>query len=278
MLIKRFILICTVPTLLVGCAVFSGSQEPAPVYGTATKTQSKAAAPSKVKKSKKSKVKEKVAEPKVVAPVVAPVVPEIVEVKPLGDASSTALSIQELAPEPLTPEQQAVATEQNTPVDLQPQAPVTSEQATDTSAVPPIVINNANGSVVVEEPKQELPIPVIPQFQPLETFAPLSPAVSALASAATQNTQSGKLEAATTILERAIRIEPRNATLYYKLALLKLKNSKPREAEDLAKKAALLAANDALIKKHSWLLIAKCRDVQGNVEGAKEARSKANGF
>ncbi|MCX7085862.1 MAG: hypothetical protein NTY69_10040 [Methylococcales bacterium] len=277
MLIKRFILICTVPTLLVGCAVFSGSQEPAPVYGGVAKTQDKNATTAKGKKSKKQKVKEKVFQPKLVAPV-TPVLPEIVEVKPLGDASSSALSIQELAPEPLTPEQQAVATEQNTPVESQPQAPVTSEQASDTSTTPPIVINNANGSVAVEEPRQELPIPVTPQFQPLETFAPLSPAVSALASAATQNTQAGKLEAATTILERAIRIEPRNAALYYKLALLKLKNSKPREAEDLAKKAALLAANDALIKKHSWLLIAKCRDVQGNVEGAKEARSKANGF
>lgn len=276
MLIKRFILICTVPTLLVGCAVFSGSQEPAPVYGGIAKTQDKNAATAKGKKSKKQKVKEKVVQPKVVAPV-APVVPEIVEVKPLGDGGDSAPSIQELMPEPLTPEQQAVYMEQNGATLLQPQSSVPTDQPTESSSAP-IEINNANGNVVVQEPKQELPIPVTPQFQPLDTFAPLSPAVSALASAATQNSQSGKIEAATTILERAIRIEPRNATLYYKLALLKLKNSNPREAEDLAKKAALLAANDTVIKKHSWLLIAKCRDVQGNVEGAKEARNKANGF
>ena len=81
-----------------------------------------------------------------------------------------------------------------------------------------------------------------------------------------------------TIIERAIRIEPRNATLYYKLALLKLKSSKYREAEDLAKKAALLGFNDVAIKKHSWLLIAKARELQGNTESAKEARTKANGL
>ena len=66
--------------------------------------------------------------------------------------------------------------------------------------------------------------------------------------------------------------------MYYKLALLKLKASKPREAEDLAKKAALLASNDIAIKKHSWLLIAKSREVQGNIDGANEARTKANGL
>jgi len=103
----------------------------------------------------------------------------------------------------------------------------------------------------------------LPSFQPLETFAPLSPAVSALASAANQNSKSGDIEAATTTIERAIRIEPRNGTLYYKLALLKLKQSKPRLAEDLATKAALLASNDTQLKNTAgyWLPEPeKCRE------------------
>ncbi|MGZ8192947.1 MAG: tetratricopeptide repeat protein, partial [Methylobacter sp.] len=99
-----------------------------------------------------------------------------------------------------------------------------------------------------------------------------------LVSAANQNTQAGNLESAVSSIERAIRIEPRNATLYYKLAVLRLKQSKPRLAEDLAKKSALLAAGDTTLKKHSWLLIAKTREIQKDFKGANEARAKAARF
>jgi tetratricopeptide (TPR) repeat protein len=130
------------------------------------------------------------------------------------------------------------------------------------------------------EPKPEMesqtftPTP----FEPLESSASLSPAVGALVSAANQNTQAGNLESAVSSIERAIRIEPRNATLFYKLAVLRLKQSKPRLAEDLAKKSALLAASDTTLKKHSWLLIAKTREMQKDFKGAKEARAKAASF
>jgi tetratricopeptide (TPR) repeat protein len=123
------------------------------------------------------------------------------------------------------------------------------------------------------EPKHELT-----PFEPLDISASLSPAVDALVVAANQNASSGNLEAASATIERAIRIEPRNANLYYKLALVRLQQSKPRLAEDLAKKSALLAASDSTLKKHSWLLIAHARELQNNFKGAKEARAKANRF
>lgn len=96
--------------------------------------------------------------------------------------------------------------------------------------------------------------------------------------AANKNADKGNVESATTTIERAIRIEPRNPTLFYKLALLRLKQSKPALAEDLAKKSALLAGNDKALKKHSWLLIGRARDMQNDPEGAKEARKKAEKF
>jgi predicted Zn-dependent protease len=102
--------------------------------------------------------------------------------------------------------------------------------------------------------------------------------VGALVLAADQNSRAGDLETAAASIERAIRIEPRNATLFYKLALLKLKQSKPRLAEDLAKKSALLASTDNTLKKHCWLLIAHAREIQGNLTGAKEAQEKADSF
>ena len=104
---------------------------------------------------------------------------------------------------------------------------------------------------------------------------PMSPAVLALVSEAESSSRSGDLESAVVTIERALRIDPRNPTLTYKLAALRLKQSKPRLAEDLAKKAALLSANDKALKKKSWLLISEARRQQKNYNGAKEARLKA---
>ena len=103
----------------------------------------------------------------------------------------------------------------------------------------------------------------------------MSPAVLALVSEAETSSRSGDLESAVVTLERALRIDSRNPTLTYKLAALRLKQSKPRLAEDLAKKAALLSADDKALKKKSWLLISEARRQQKNYHGAKEARLKA---
>lgn len=126
----------------------------------------------------------------------------------------------------------------------------------------------------VPAPETFVPTP----FQPIEPSASSSPAVGALMTAANQNSQAGNLDSAIATIERARNIEPNNAGLYYKLALLRLKQSKPKLAEELAKKAAHLAAGDRHLKKHSWLLIAHARELQKDFQGAKAARDKAAGF
>lgn len=120
--------------------------------------------------------------------------------------------------------------------------------------------------------------PELTPFVPIEPTVPLSPVVNALVLAANQNTKAGDIESAAASIERAIRIEPRNATLFYKLALLRIKQSKPRLAEDLAKKSALLAVNDNTLKRHCWLLIAHAKEMQQDFAGAKEAKKKADSF
>ena len=108
-----------------------------------------------------------------------------------------------------------------------------------------------------------------------EVRKPLSPAVLALVSEAEQNSKAGDLDSAVITIERALRIDSRNPTLTYKLAKLRLQQSKPRLAEDLAKKAAFLSANDKTLKRQSWLLISEARRQQKNYYGAKEAKLKA---
>lgn len=88
----------------------------------------------------------------------------------------------------------------------------------------------------------------------------------------------GDLDAAVISMERALRIDSRNATLTYKLAQLRIKQNKPQLAEELAGKSALLAGSDLDLKRKSWLLIAEARRMQQNPQGAKEAKHKAESF
>lgn len=253
MSVKRLVVICTLPSVLVGCAEFYGSQPPAPVYDGKPKTQKSSA-----KLQKKAK------------PDSAPS-KEIVKTQPLKEFSeikSEPLPSAEQTLQPFSEPAPAEAQVPPSPVETQVQPLPSYGEARAPSLPSPVEV-------------QEPPPPAAPQltpFEPIDTTVPLSPVVNALVSAANQNSKSGDLDSAAASIERAIRIEPRNATLFYKLALLRLKQSKPRLAEDLAKKSALLASTDNTLKKHCWLLIAHAREIQQDFAGAKEARAKADSF
>lgn len=112
---------------------------------------------------------------------------------------------------------------------------------------------------------------------PAEKVQPtqLSPVAIAMISDADRSAGAGNLDSAAAVLERGLRIEPRNATLIYKLAEVRLKQSKPQQAEDLAKKSALLAGSDNALKKRCWLLIAEAKKMQGDLAGAADAEQRA---
>ena len=131
-------------------------------------------------------------------------------------------------------------------------------------------LKNLPPPVIVEKP-----IPIVKPIVVRPVSKPLSAAVISLISTADENIKAGQLESAVVNIERALRIEPRNATLTYKLAELRLKQLKPRLAENIARKAAILAAGDKDLKKKSWLLIAQARHLQQDFEGMKAAQLKA---
>jgi tetratricopeptide (TPR) repeat protein len=255
MSIKRLLFISATPLLLVACSEFYGTQPPAPVYSgdvssintppaseqTATQTQPQETASTRPLEEKS-------------------IAEKPVELKPqLSLEQEQALLERELQMPPALPEVPKAE-------ELLPKANLPSNTELAAPAKP---------ALIAPPPP---PPPPVPAFQPLEAFAPSSPVVKTLLLAANKTSDSGNIDSATTTIERAIRIEPRNPALYYKLALLRLKQSKPNLAEDLAKKSALLATNDPQLKKHSWLLIARARDLQKNIEGAKQARDMADKF
>lgn len=251
MLYQRLFFICCLSSVLSGCAGLYEQQPPAPVFGgqqggydRPVQSQSKAAIPK--------------------PPMQAP---PVVKTEPLKEFRQTLR-----------------------PLEIAPPADLTEPGVTEDFALEPPSLELAGQTPLIPQarlPEQEnlleAPVPVpeaieLTPFNPIEPPASLSPAIGALVLAANENSQSGNVESASASIDRALKIEPRNPALYYKLALLRLKESKPQEAEDLAKKSALLAGKDRQLKKHSWLLIAHARELRRDFKGAKAARAKADSF
>lgn len=255
MLFIRALLIVSVMVVLAACADLYRPQPPAPVYGGTSDGQYYPPYPTMP--NQQPLPEPPVTETRPLQGYNKP--PEMVEIKP--DLPPP------VEPQTVPPDQSGQLTDPfaaEQPAETAPpetEAPVEQTKPTDSPAPP-----------AAEAPKQP------EELKPLETFAPQTPAVGSLVMAANEESQGGNLDSAVSSIERAIRIEPRNATLYYKLAVLRLKQSKPRLAEDLARKAALLAVNDTNLKKHSWLLVANARKQQNNVEGAKKAKAEADKY
>ncbi len=85
--------------------------------------------------------------------------------------------------------------------------------------------------------------------------APPNTAVLALLDNAKQQSRSGKLDAAAAALERALRIDPRNADIWYRLAAVRLQQGQFGQAASLAAKSMNLAGNDVdLIERNEEII------------------------
>lgn len=103
-----------------------------------------------------------------------------------------------------------------------------------------------------------------------------SPAVVNLLNQARAATQQGDLERAEVLLERTVRIEPRNPTLWHYLAKLRLHQGRLQEAMGLAAKSNTLTVNNDKLKADNWRIIAHAKQQSGDVYGAREAQQKAD--
>lgn len=105
-----------------------------------------------------------------------------------------------------------------------------------------------------------------------------SPTVIALLNQAQNKEQAGQLNEAAAALERAMRVEPRNGILWYRLALLRLKQQKPKEAIQLALKSISLSNNNKRVVASDWRIIYEARLKLGDKAGAEKALNKAREF
>ena len=87
--------------------------------------------------------------------------------------------------------------------------------------------------------------------------------VLALLSQAKTEERAGNPERAAAVVERALRIEPHNAQLWYRLALLRLQQGKLNLAKSLADKSTALAPSDVLLKSQNQTIINQVHMLQG---------------
>ena len=103
-----------------------------------------------------------------------------------------------------------------------------------------------------------------------------SPAVVKLLNEAHTAIEQGDYPRADVLLERTVRIEPRNPALWNYLAKLRLHEGHLQQAMDLAAKSNVLAGDDNKLKADNWRIIAHARYQNGDMAGASSAEQKAD--
>ena len=114
-----------------------------------------------------------------------------------------------------------------------------------------------------------------PQPEPAEISRQGNQAVVALLDSASNYVQSGELDKAAASLERALRIEPRNAGIWHDLAQIRLHQRQYKQAESMASKSNSLAASNRALQARNWRLIAISRRAVGDNAGADAADAQA---
>lgn len=138
----------------------------------------------------------------------------------------------------------------------------------------PLPSANYDGLKLPETPTpiRQMP-PVVIQPQRKLADGRDMPAVQSLLASASASLSQGRPEDAATSLERAQRLAPQSATVYQKLAEVRLQQGRNVEAEQLARKG-LAYAQSNIQQAALWRVIAIAADKQGRPDAASHAREK----
>lgn len=99
--------------------------------------------------------------------------------------------------------------------------------------------------------------------------------VLALLTTAQQQQAGGDLNGASSSLERAQRVAPREPQVLYRLAQVRMAQGDAPQAEQFARRGLSLANGRPDLQASLWALIGDARAAQGDAAGAAQARAKA---
>ncbi|WP_342450111.1 tetratricopeptide repeat protein [Thiorhodococcus minor] len=120
------------------------------------------------------------------------------------------------------------------------------------------------------------PAPPVSKLPESNVAAPdLPPAADTLARQAESQRQAGDYAGAAASLERSLRIAPREAYLWNRLARVRMEQGQSSQAGNLAARSNDLAGESADMKKDNWRIIAEAKRRAGDMTGASEAEKRA---
>jgi len=252
--------------VLAGCAGQPRSDAPAPVESSRSRVHTVAPAPNPIPTPPKKETVEVYAyRPPSAAPdAISPPEPQAVKT----DTSGSAGSMVSLPSESAT--QQPLSSENAAPV-ASPQTP---------SLAPAGVPRPEPGTSGTPEPVDVAPAPapeIVAYSAPPPPMPELAPAAGALAAQAERQREAGDYVGAAATLERALRIQPREAYLYNRLARIRLEQGRYAQAGNFAWRSNSLAKDQPQLKQDNWGMIAVSRRVAGDAAGAAEAEARARG-
>lgn len=138
---------------------------------------------------------------------------------------------------------------------------------------------------VIEPPLPAIDVPPLTDPGPVRALSPrvgdklfnqsAPPAVAALETDIEAQFKARRYGDAAAQIDRALRIQPKNAELWHVLAEIRLRQNQPGLAEDLAKKSNSLAKSNSDLVKSNWRIIADARRQQGDGAGSQDALEKA---
>ncbi|MGO4004526.1 MULTISPECIES: tetratricopeptide repeat protein [Pseudomonas] len=173
----------------------------------------------------------------------------VVMIPGAGATTSTPISTQPITPGPISSGPITPG-----PVDSGPLTPSTSYSMPSTPSGIPSA-SNASGGLSADE---QLDGPVL-----------------ALLTTAQQQQAGGDLNGASSSLERAQRVAPREPQVLYRLAQVRMAQGDAPQAEQFARRGLTLANGRPDLQASLWGLIAQAREQQGDAAGAAQARQKA---
>ena len=150
---------------------------------------------------------------------------------------------------------------------------VPADSGETTAPEPPRVGQGSDEPRVVRKSEQPTTERRSPSYQDEGDVLPA--AASSLIGKAEKLLASGDAQAAVSQLERAQRIAPRSAEVYFRLSEAYLALGQLGTAEQFTLKGLSLAGNDTSSQRSGWLLMAEIRKARGNVAGADQARERA---
>jgi predicted Zn-dependent protease len=131
-----------------------------------------------------------------------------------------------------------------------------------------------------QPPVSPAPLQSPPPYPPATRAPPparenrLSAATRSLVTQARTQVAHGDLPAASSTLDRALRIEPNNPLLWVELGRLRIAESDPHQAEGCGRKALALASGDRVAQAQAGRLLADALRAQGRNQEAREVESQ----